>query len=208
MRVSVRGRSGGRIAPCVIGVLFMLAAVVIGSIIAKAWWNSRKVSQWDAAECTILKSDVERHAIDSYAFHATFEYEIDGQKVRSSEIDRPASLDYFFRSVSERLPLLERFAAGSRHVCRVNPTDPLCAVLVVKEPGNDWGLVFALAIVGVFLLFGGCLFPDIVRKPQARPKALRPSDRRLPRRLRPRVSLRRRRRADRLLQHAPEVHRP
>ena len=158
MRVRISTRGSGKIPMRIFGVIVMLFATVFGWIIVNSLQTSRMVANWDAVECTILKSDVERRAIDSFLFTATFEYEIAGRKRCSSDIGCPSEECYYFRSISERLPLLELFAVGSRHVCKVDPADPSCAVLVVDETSKTLGSVLALAFVCVFVTFGVCMF--------------------------------------------------
>ena len=157
MRVRISTRVNGKIPMRIFSIFVMLVATVFGWVIVNSLRTSQTVANWDAVECTILKSEVKRHTIDRYLFTATFEYEVAGQKLRSSDIDRPSG-GYYFSSISKRLPLLERFAVGSRHACRVDPANPSCAVLVVDETSNTLGLVLALAFVGVFATFGVCMF--------------------------------------------------
>ena len=158
MRVRISTRGSGKIPMRIFGVIVMLFATVFGWVIVNSLRTSRTVANWDAVECTILKSGVERRAIDSFLFTSTFEYEVSGRKLRSSDIGRPSEGCYYFRSISERLPLLERFAVGSRHVCKVDPANPSCAVLVVDETSKTLGSILALAFVGVFATFGVCMF--------------------------------------------------
>lgn len=142
----------------IFSVLVMLFATVFGWVVVNSLRTSRTVANWDEVKCTIVKSGVERRAIDSFLFTARFEYEVAGRKLRSSDIDRPSEGCYYFRSISERLPLLERFAVGSRHVCKVDPANPSCAVLVVDETSKTLGGILALAFVCVFAAFGVCMF--------------------------------------------------
>ena len=157
MRVRISTRGSGKIPMRIFGVFVMLFATVLGWVIVNSLQTSRTVANWDAVECTILKSGVKRHAIDSFLFTATFEYEVAGRKLRSSDIGRPSEGCYCFRSISERLPLLERFAVGSRHACKVDPANPSCAVLVVDETSKTLGGILALAFVCVFATFGVCM---------------------------------------------------
>ena len=157
MRGRISTRVNGKIPMRIFGIIAMLFATVFGWVIVNSLRTSRTVANWDAVECTILKSEVKRHTIDRYLFTATFEYEVAGQKLRSSDIDRPSG-GYYFSSISKRLPLLERFAVGSRHVCKVDPANPSCAVLVVDETSKTLGSILALAFVGVFATFGVCMF--------------------------------------------------
>ena len=158
MRVRISTRGSGKIPMRIFSVLVMLFATVFGWVVINSFQTSRTVANWDAVECTIVKSGVERRAIDSFLFTATFEYEVAGRKLRSSDIGRPSEGCYYFRSISERLPLLERFAVGSRHGCKVDPENPSCAVLVVDETSKTLGGVLALAFVCVFATFGVCMF--------------------------------------------------
>ena len=158
MRVRISTRGSGKIPMRIFGVFVMLFATVLGWVIVNSLQTSRTVANWDAVECTILKSGVKRHAIDSFLFTATFEYEVAGRKLRSSDIGHPSEGCYCFRSISERLPLLERFAVGSRHACKVDPANPSCAVLVVDETSKTLGGILALAFVCVFATFGVCMF--------------------------------------------------
>ena len=178
MRVRISTRGSGKIPMRIFGVIVMLFATVFGWVIVNSLQTSRTVANWDAVECTILKSGVERRAIDSFLFTSTFEYEVSGRKLRSSDIGRPSEGCYYFRSISERLPLLERFAVGSRHVCKVDPANPSCAVLVVDETSKTLGSILALAFVGVFATFGVCMFlaslggQKLRRKRSSRPFAV------------------------------------
>ena len=158
MRVRISTRGSGKIPMRIFSVIVMLFATVFGWLVVNSLQTSRTVANWDAVECVILKSGVERRAIDSFLFTAIFEYEVSGRKLRSSDIGRPSEGFYYFRSISERLPLLERFAVGSRHVCKVDPANPSCAVLVVDETSKTLGGVLALAFVCVFATLGVCIF--------------------------------------------------
>lgn len=131
--------------------------------------TKRKIAKWDSVPCRIEKSEVKQIRLDRFEFSATYSYDVNGRRFKSSVVDPPKSKAYFFNSVRHRLPLLEKYVPGSEHVCRVNPDDSRVAVMAVNVENSEKSFVSIALLCGlcVFFLVGismiSCAFPAFRR---------------------------------------------
>ena len=151
---------------------FLGGLLVFGLTVALALWAGQSMYEsveafsWPEAPCRIVRSDVTRRAVDDYRFTAHYTYEAAGSEQRGSAIDSPDSSEYIFHRVSERLPLLERYAPGAAAACRIDPKDPYCSTLVVNP--SSASVVAWIPIV--VLLLGAALGLGIMTFAFPRPR--------------------------------------
>lgn len=111
-----------------------------------------KYSDWREAVCKIEKSSVERKTLDWFVL--TVEYSVPGKKSRGVQ-------EYRFDHLGERLPLLEKYAPGTEHTCKVDPTNEDSTYLKIVTPFIDAQLlpnrianILAGCIFSIFCLVG------------------------------------------------------
>jgi hypothetical protein len=110
---------------------------------------------WHEVACKIEKSSVERKTLDWFVL--TVEYSL-------PENSRHEVQEYRFERLGERLPLLEKYAPGTVHPCKVDPRNAAATYLRICPPFIDAerlphsiGNVLFGSIVSVFCLIGLCL---------------------------------------------------
>ena len=155
------GMDWGRLAfGCVwLAFLSVMAWVFVRMAVAPS------LKDWDPVSCRIVKSSVKMENVKEFAFTAEYAYEWLGRRHVSHALSRPGADKHSFKRVMSRLPLLEKYAPGTEHECRVNPKDPSDAVLAVDDPVEDpdslpgnvgsvaAGIVMLLFyLIGVFML--------------------------------------------------------
>jgi len=135
------------------GLLVLGLATALALWVGPMMYESAESLSWPEVPCRIIRSDVTRRAIDDYHFTARYAYVAGGCEQTGDSIDSLDSSRYMFRRVSERLPLLERYAPGASATCRVDPQDPHRSALVV----NPSSAAVAEWIPIVILLLGAAL---------------------------------------------------
>ncbi len=129
---------------------------------------------YDTVPCRIVKSSVRMEKVNRFIFTAEFAYEYNGRTCKSNFLRKPGLDEFEFSRLASRLPLLEKYAPGTEHECRVNPENPFDAVLAVENPVEDpealpgnaspiiAGVVlFMFFSVGVFMIVSA--FPSVRR---------------------------------------------
>ena len=97
---------------------FLGGLLVFGLVVALTLWAGQRIYEsveafsWPEAPCRIVRSDATRKSVDDYRFTARYTYEAAGCEQTGDDIDSPGSSEYIFHRVSERLPLLERYAVS------------------------------------------------------------------------------------------------
>ena len=111
-------------------------------------------ADWPEVPCRIESSSVERRAVDDFAFTAQYAYYWNGLLRHSAALNRTNATHYAFSSLADRLPLLEKYAPGTEHRCRVDPASDDTAFLPVKRPGDtaSESKSFGWALGAFFLL--------------------------------------------------------
>ena len=129
---------------------------------------------YEAVPCRIVKSSVKMEKVNRFVFTAEFAYERHGRTRKSNSLCRPGRDEFEFNHLASRLPLLEKYAPGTEHECRVNPENPFDAVLAVENPVEDpdvlsgnTGPIVAGMVLALFLLAGvfmiASAFPSVRR---------------------------------------------
>ena len=129
---------------------------------------------YEAVPCRIVKSSVKMEKVNRFVFKAEFSYERHGRTCKSNSLRKPGRGEFEFNRLASRLPLLEKYAPGTEHECRVNPENPFDAVLAVENPVEDpeslsgntgpivVGMILALFLLaGVFMIASA--FPSVRR---------------------------------------------
>ena len=125
--------SGGFRIGQFLGGLLVFGLTVALTLWAGQWmYESVESTTWPEVPCRIVRSDVIRRAVDDYRLAVRYTYEAAGCEQTGSDIDSLGSSEYIFHRVSERLPLLERYAPGASATCRIDPENPHCSALVVN----------------------------------------------------------------------------
>lgn len=169
------------------GVLCLTLLSVFAHIFASALLSSgTPADAWEKVSCRIVSSDVERRAVDDFAFAAEYAFFWDGRMRHSTVLDPSGDDRHRFRRLEERLPLLEKYAPGTEHVCLVEPGSRGNAVLPVESPFGDgpsgpgwafavlFGAFFLLVLLlGVWQIAGA--FPRMRRLWNGRPKKAAPA---------------------------------
>ena len=78
---------------------------------------------YETVPCRIVKSSVMMEKVNRFIFTAEFAYEHHGRTYKSNSLRRPGHGEFEFSRLASRLPLLERYAPGTEHECRVNPEE-------------------------------------------------------------------------------------
>lgn len=146
-------RDGFRFGSLVLGLLLLGGVSFFAWFFASAFFRpSSGTGGWTEVPCLIRSSEVERLGVDLFVFTAEYDYYWNGQMRHSSALDRPGSRQHTFDHLDERLPLLEQYAPGTAHVCRVEPGSDGNAVLPVKDPlgGGNLGRGGMATLAGVF----------------------------------------------------------
>src|ERR1051325_5675722 len=115
---------------------------------------------WKETECTIISSRVRRHSGNkgpTYAVDILYAYQVAGREFRSNR--------YKFLGGSSsgrrgKAAIVQRFRAGTKAICFVNPEDPFEAVLNRGFTPDMW---FGL-IPGVFFLIGTAGLLPLLRR--------------------------------------------
>ena len=142
--------SGGFRIGQFLGGLLVFGLTVALTLWAGQWmYESVESTTWPEVPCRIVRSDVIRRAVDDYRLAVRYTYEAAGCEQTGSDIDSLGSSEYIFHRVSERLPLLERYAPGASATCRIDPENPHCSVLVVNPSSAS---VVAWIPIAVLLL--------------------------------------------------------
>jgi hypothetical protein len=129
---------------------------------------------YEVVPCRIVKSSVKMEKVNRFIFTAEFAYEHNGRTCKSNSLRKPGRGEFEFNRLASRLPLLEKYAPGTEHECRVNPENPFDAVLAVENPVEDpdalsgnTGPIVAGMILALFLLAGVSMiasaFPSVRR---------------------------------------------
>ena len=129
---------------------------------------------YETVPCRIVKSSVKMEKVNRFIFTAEFAYEHNGRTCKSNFLRKPGRGEFEFNRLASRLPLLEKYAPGTEHECRVNPENSFDAVLAVENPVEDpdalsgnTGPIIAGMVLALFLLAGvfmiASAFPSVRR---------------------------------------------
>ena len=170
------------------GVLWLtLFSLFAGKFVPALFSDRASTADWEKVPCRIESANVERRALDDFAFTAEYSFYWNGRTRHSSELGTPGEKEHRFWHLEERLPLLEKYAPGSSHVCLVDPAGDGVAVLPVESPfgggGDDspgWGFavgvgsfVLLAVLFGVWQIAGA--FPRMRQLDGGRVKKLAPA---------------------------------
>ncbi len=130
-------RDGIRPGALVSGIVGLAAVNIffvlfLFSLFASASSSAPSTRGWAEVPCRIESSSVERRRVDDFAFTAEYSYYWNGLMHRAAALDRPGGTHHTFHRLETRLPLLEKYAHGTDHVCLVDPGNDDNAVLPVE----------------------------------------------------------------------------
>ena len=129
---------------------------------------------YETVSCRIVRSSVKMENVNRFIFTAEFSYEHNGRTYTSNSLRKPGQNEFEFNRIMARLPLLEKYASGTEHECRVNQKNPFDAVLAVENPvedpdalpGNTGSIVAGMLLLFVLLAGIGMIataFPSVRR---------------------------------------------
>ena len=152
---SVTRRQGmaGRIGATLFFLVWLAIPTVMLVFILRDGWKNAQTWRWQATECTILRSAVERDARnDNYAFRVQYAYRA-AAPYTCTVYSRGyhAGSDY---TDAQRLAL--QYPAGARVTCYVNPSNPADAVLKRNNLGTSVIALFPTLFIAIGL--GGLWF--------------------------------------------------
>ena len=169
----MKKKSGFDFGRMVFGCLFVAFVTVFAWIMSGIFF-APSLKGYETVPCRIVKSSVKMEKVNRFIFTAEFAYEYNGRTCKSNSLRKPGRGEFEFNRLASRLPLLEKYAPGTEHECRVDPENPFDAVLAVENPVEDpdalsgntgpivAGMVLALfLLVGVFMIASA--FPSVRR---------------------------------------------
>ena len=157
----------------VFGCVFVAFVTVFAWIMSDVFF-APSLKGYETVPCRIVKSSVKMENVNRFIFTAEFAYEHHGRTYKSNSLRRSGQGEFEFNRLASRLPILEKYAPGTEHECRVNPENPFDAVLAVENPVEDpdamsgnTGPIVAGMILALFLLAGvfmiASAFPSVRR---------------------------------------------
>jgi hypothetical protein len=159
--VTVRtgGQAGvfGKLFATLFFLVFFAAGAFFTSLLIRDVAQSARTYSWRKTECRIESSHVteDRRSGDSspYQFEVEYNYSI-GQRVYSST--RHTRAESRFADYNQAQRLVDRYPAGARSVCYVNPSNPTEAVL--DRPSLWMALTLGFPLIFVAIGAGGVYF--------------------------------------------------
>jgi len=164
-RARIKAKGDGR-APR--AVMWVLGPVLIAAGLAVSWFLGVRplalvvsARGWEERPCEILSSTV-RESSDSdggstYAVDITYQYEIRGVPYRGDRYDFSTGSSSGYEGKKR---VVDRYPAGSRAKCFVNPSDPAVSV-INRQPG----LYLLIGLIGLPLLAAGAGILVAANKP-------------------------------------------
>jgi hypothetical protein len=131
-------------------VFFAIGSAVFFATFIRPVLQTRAARVWTEVPCEIVSSRVQRHSGKSVTYSADvlFQYQVNGHPYRSN---RHSFLAMSSSGHSTGQDIVDRYPAGARTVCFVNPADPTEAVLDRTWPRQGWLGLFPLIFVVVGL---------------------------------------------------------
>lgn len=148
--------AAGKIYLIGLGLLLALSGAVFTWLLGASFGRAREMDQWRKADCFILESEVRERKIglevpSDYRFGLLFGYEFEGQPYSSE--NHALRGNAWVKDSSRIHALINRYPAGSKQVCWVNPKEPQQAVLKkeTKAPGYSiwFPILFLVGGLGV-----------------------------------------------------------
>ncbi len=169
---AVRRQVNGRRAAAVVG------ALVVAGGAAGCWFLLVRPAlllldarTWVETECTVIASRVRSHDSDdgtTYSVDILFEYRTDGAPYRSS---RHRFIGGSSSGAAAKREVVERYPAGSRRTCWVDPDDPRRAVL-----DRGFHPIYLLGLLPLAAMVGGALALGYgLRRPEDPARAAAPA---------------------------------
>jgi hypothetical protein len=151
--------TGSRVYLTFVGLALAAAGGIFTALLWQSFQRARAVENWPVVPCVILRSEIEERQIDPNGpverrFAVLFGYEWDGAPRESDLIKLRGSM---WTSKPEGVGgFIERYPAGSRQECRVNPADPAVAVLEPESKAPGYSIWFPLIFVvgGIGMMVG------------------------------------------------------
>jgi hypothetical protein len=126
-----------------------------------------RAREWTETPCVIQDSEVSHHSDGTYSVDISYTYRVGGQTLTS---DRYSLTESSSSGFDAKQAIVDRYPAGSRTVCFVNPADPSDAVI---ERGFTAGLLWGLVplMFMFFIVMGFISSVRRTRQPNARTEA-------------------------------------
>ncbi len=160
-----RRKTAPRLASVLFALLWTALSVVFLLLIGRSALSEYRPRRWVETPCTFLSADVVPDS-DGYCLKVLYRYQAGG-KARTSSRYAATLSNLAFDSVSKQRELLERFGPGKEGVCRVDPDDPMSAVLVCRPL---WGFAGGLAMAAFFTCIGIGIVISAIRGPRPKPQ--------------------------------------
>ena len=169
----MKQKKGFEFGRMVFGCVFVVFVSVFAWIMSDVFLTP-SLKGYEVVPCRIVRSSVKMEKVNRFIFTAEFAYEHNGRTCKSNSLRKPGRGEFEFNRLASRLPLLEKYAPGTEHECRVNPENPFDAVLAVENPVEDpdalsgnTGPIVAGMVLALFLLAGvfmiASAFPSVRR---------------------------------------------
>jgi hypothetical protein len=144
---------GGRLAATLFLGMFLVVGVLISGFILREAGRNFAMRAWPRIDCQVLSSRVAEHdpaggGADRYEPQVEFAYQHAGEQFTSQRLFRSAKRCSDYGAAQA---WVDKYPAGARAQCRVNPADPREALLEIEFP---WMLPFVL-IPLAFAAVGG-----------------------------------------------------
>ena len=121
-----------------------------------AYKRERAMTAWPERTAEVVRSEIQEGR-SSYRLEVSYAYEVEGKSYRGNTF-YPNQTFLVLKSITEKRPLLERYAKGTRHAVLVNPDNPAESVLKPEKPVSPFRAFFPLSLFAVFLIFFVAIF--------------------------------------------------
>lgn len=124
---------------------FFVGTVWFSGLLVYSFFRMAATYAWEERDCTILSSRVEEHTEETgkfYSFQVLYSYTVGGWRYTGDvyRFDSSSSSD-----IGEARRLVDRYPAGSRALCYVNPRNPSSSML--RRPGFWVYLFFPFSVL-------------------------------------------------------------
>ncbi|MBK1834387.1 DUF3592 domain-containing protein [Roseibacillus ishigakijimensis] len=135
-----------------IGIGLLLAGVggIFTALLGSSYLRARSMDQWQETPCVILESEVRERQIGpavpvDYSLGILYGYDFAGEPYSSENYDLRGNA--WVKESAKIRALVQKFPAGSRQICWVNPAQPAQAVLKKETKAPGYSLWFPVLFV-------------------------------------------------------------
>jgi hypothetical protein len=139
-------------------LFFGVGAFVFHLMVIRPLFLARAAQGWTEVPCEVVSSEVQRHRggkSTTYRIDILYAYQVAGRPYRANRYDFSSGSS---SGHDAKASIVQRYPAGLKTVCYVNPADPTDAVLSRGMPGEMWlaiipGAFMAAGAGGMFFAF-------------------------------------------------------